>query len=348
MRHIGPLAIALILATGTGCSWLTGDQGYFRDRSDDYKKAQVEAPLQVPSGLDADALQEIYVIPPITEDILITGQFDAPRPAPLVTGAMDELVRIQKLGDQEWMLVNVSPGQLWPQVRGYLGTSSMQVARVDARAGLIESGWVAGEDGGMSERYRFRIEQGVQRNTAELHVLQMYQAGDITRWPETSSSLDNEHMVLREVAQYIANNVETATVSMMAQQAISASGKVSMQEDSDGNPMIRLELSYNRAWASMERALGEANFEILDKDRSAGSYFIHYVRPQNKEAGWLDWLFDDDEDDPAGALSEYDYHVQVVEQNSDLVTITIQREDGLALSQSHQQSILALIKGKIS
>jgi outer membrane protein assembly factor BamC len=336
------------LLTAGGCTWLTGDKGYFRDRSDDYRKARVEAPLKVPADLDADALQEIYVIPPITEDIMVTGEFDAPRPAPLVSGSVDELVRIQKLGNEEWMLVSISPGQLWPQVRGYLGAASMQVARVDARAGLIETSWLDGRGGGMNERYQFRIEQGVQRDTAELHILQMFQAGDVNSWPASSSNRENEHAVLLEVAQFIANNVETATVSMMAQQAISAAGKVSMQEDSDGNPLIKLELPYNRAWASMERALRDASFEIMDKDRSAGAYFVRYVQPAEEEAGWLDWLFDDSEDDPAAALSEHDYHVQMDEISPDLVQISIKRADGGALSLSHQQSILALIKGKIS
>jgi outer membrane protein assembly factor BamC len=348
MRLAASVLLVLALLAGSGCTWLTGEKGYFRDRSDDYKKAQVEPPLKVPGGLDADALQEIYVIPPITEDMLVTGEFDAPRPAPLVAGSIDELVRIQKLGGEEWMLVSISPGQLWPQVRGYLDASSMQVARVDARAGLIETGWLPGADGGMAERYRFRIEQGVQRNTAELHILQMYQAGDINSWPPVSANLENEHDVLRQVAQHIANNVETATVSMMAQQALSASGKISMQEDSDGKPMIRLELPYNRAWASMERALGDANFEILDKDRSSGSYIVHYVRPAGEEAGWLDWLFDSSEKDPVAELSDHDYRVEITEQNATLVNITIRRDDGQALSLSHQQSILALIKGKIS
>jgi outer membrane protein assembly factor BamC len=348
MRAGLAFSVALLTVAVSGCSWLTGDKGYFRDRSDDYRKAQVEPPLQVPADLDADALQEIYVIPPITEDIMVTGEFDAPRPAPLVTGSVDELVRIQKLGDEEWMLVSISPGQLWPQVRGYLGAQSMQVARVDARAGLIETSWLPGTDGDMSERYRFRIEQGVQRNTAELHVLQMYQAGDINSWPQASSNLDKEHQVLREVAQFIANNVESATVSMMAEQAINASGKVSMQEDSDGKPMIRLELPYNRAWASMERALRESNFEILDRDRSTGSYYIHYVAPVEEESGWFDWLFEASEEDPVAELAEHDYKLQVQEQGEDLVTITIKRQDGERLSRSHQQSILALIKGKIS
>lgn len=348
MRVTASVLLLLALMAGSGCSWLMGDKGYFRDRSDDYKKAQVEPPLRVPGGLDADALQEIYVIPPITEDIMVTGEFDAPRPAPLVAGSTDELVRIQKLGEEEWMLVSISPGQLWPQVRGYLGARSMQVARVDARAGLIETGWLQGADGGMGERYRFRIEQGVQRNTAELHVLQMFQAGDINSWPAASSNLENEHEVLLEIAQYIANNVDTATVSMMAQQAISASGKVSMQENSDGRPMIRLGLPYNRAWASLERALRDANFEIQDKDRSSGSYFVHYARPADEESGWLDWLFDSSESDPVGELAEHNYRVEVSEQNAELVNITIRREDGQELSLSHQQSILALIKGKIS
>ncbi len=342
------LVAACVLFALPGCSWLTGDEGYFRDHSDDYRKAGSVAPLEVPAGKDRQALQELYVIPSITEDIRVAGEFEVPRPAPLVAGTSREVVRIQKLADQEWMLVSIAPGQLWPQVRSYLGQTGVQVARVEARDGLIETGWFQGEEDAMAQRIRFRIEQGVQRSTAEMHVLQMYQTGDVNSWPTVSADREKAGKVLRELAQYVADNVDNAPVSMMAQQSIADSGRVSLEEDTDGNPFIRLDLPFSRAWASMDRAITQSNFKILDKDRSKKRYFIHYVPPSAEGSGWLSWLFDSDEEEQASELALHDYRLQMDEYSEDSVLITIHREDGGLLSQSHCQGILALIKGNIS
>ncbi len=341
------LIIATLIPMLAGCSWLMGEQGYFRDTSDDYRKAKVQPALAVPAGLDDDALQDIYVIPPITEDLQVTGTFDVPRPAPLVARETEEIVRIQRLGDEEWVLAAVAPGQLWPQVRAFLSNNALQVARVDARAGLIETGWMQGESAPMSERYQFRIEQGVQRNTSELHVLQMFQAGDIDNWPEVSADATRAGDMLMALAQFIANTSETAPVSMMAQQAIRAGGKVSLQEESDGIPYIRLELSYYRAWASVERALRESSFEIRDLDRSNGRFYIRYVEPDEDDGGWFDWMFDGDEGAEGSLLTEQDFVLLVKEQTGDIVQISITREDKIELSLANNQSLLALIKGNI-
>lgn len=41
------LVMAMLLPV-TGCGWLTGDDGLFRDRGDDYRKAAVEPPIAIP------------------------------------------------------------------------------------------------------------------------------------------------------------------------------------------------------------------------------------------------------------------------------------------------------------
>ncbi len=344
----GLILLALIVSL-SACSWLTNEEdGYFRDRSDDYRNARVERGIQVPSHLDDDALQDIYVIPPVTEQMRVTGEFEVPRPAPLVARETEELVRIQKLGEEQWMLVATAPGQLWPQVRAFLTTNSLQIARVDARAGIIETGWLRPQEGGMDERYRFRIEQGVQRNTSELHVLQMFMAGDTSSWPAASADKSKEADMLRTVAQYIANSTDTAPVSMMAQQAISATGKVSMQEGEDGMPYIRLELPYYRAWASVERALRESSYQVNDRDRSTGVYYIRYVESDEDDGGWFDWLFDE-ADDSREAIADRDFVLNVESQeDADIVRISIEREDGEPLDAAQAQSLLALIKGNIN
>ena len=344
------VGVGLITALLGGCSWLTGDDGYFRDTSDDYRKASITESVQVPEDLDGSALQEIYVIPEIAEDVRVSGQFEVPRPAPLVSGASEQLVRIQKLGREQWILVSLTPGQLWPQVRGFLGAIGAPVARVEARAGLIETSWLEGDDSVRSERYRFRLEQGVQRNTAELHVLQMFRVADDTTWPEISSDPVREDEMLNSIAQFIANNAESAPVSMMAQQSLSDGGKVTLQEDRDGTPYIQLQLPYHRAWASLERSLVQSSFRVRDKDRSTGTLFVRYVEEdEDDDGGWFGWLFSDDEEEVAtDVLTQQDFVVSILQEAAERMRITLVREDGEVLEPSQAQAILARIKGNIN
>lgn len=331
----------------TGCGYLFGDKGVFRDKSEDYKAAPELPVVSVPQGKDTGALREIYVIPQVQETLVLEGEFSVPRPAPLVAGAGAEVVRIQTLGDESWALIGVAPGQVWPQVRSFLTTAGIQVARVDARAGVMESSWLTLEGQPMASRYRFRMEQGVQRGTSELHVLQMNQAGDTSSWPAVSDDPEQAGEMLRGVAQYLANSADSAPVSMIAEQGITATGKISMQEAPEGYTYIRLALPYDRAWASLGRALTESTFEITDRDRSNGKYYARFIGASaEEESGWLDWVWDSDEEHPmAGQL----FVVSMQSVDEQQVTIRLQpQEDTGSFGKREEQALLALIKGNIN
>jgi outer membrane protein assembly factor BamC len=238
------------------------------------------------------------------------------------------------------------PGQVWPQVRSFLAAAGIQVARVDARAGLMETNWLTLEGAPMGSRFRFRMEQGVQRGTSELHVLQQNQAGEVNTWPRQSDNPEQGHEMLRAVAQYIANSAESAPVSMIAEQGISAGGKISMQESAEGYTFILLELPYDRAWASLGRALDKSSFETVDRDRSAGRYDVRWLGPQDEdEGGWFDWLFGEDEH----PLKGRQFIVKVESRDDNSVKIRLQPQDGdPALTKRDEQALLALIKGNIN
>ena len=78
------LLIPLLLACG-GCGYLMGDQGVFRDRSEDYKKAPDLPPVAVPEGMESAPMREIYAIPKVEESYLEPGEFQVPRPSPLAS-----------------------------------------------------------------------------------------------------------------------------------------------------------------------------------------------------------------------------------------------------------------------
>jgi outer membrane protein assembly factor BamC len=319
----------------------------FRDKSEDYKQAPEVPVLSVPEGKDDTALGEIYPIPPLEDELLLAGEFEVPRPAPLVAGAGEDVVRIQKLGEEQWALIGVAPGQVWPQVRSFLSASGIQVARVDARAGLMETNWLQLEGQPMQSRYRFRMEQGVQRGTSELHVLQMNQAGDINSWPAKSDDPEQAGEMLTAVAQFLANSADSAPVSMIAEQGIAATGKISMQESPAGYTFIRLSLPYDRAWASLARALQKSTFEITDRDRSSGTYYVRFLGSDaQEEDGWLDWLWDSDEEHP---LAGQRFLVSMAVEDEQTVTIRLSPQDELPeFDKRQEQSLLALIKGNIT
>ena len=340
-----PLLVSLTVMAG--CGYLFGDDGMFRDKSQDYKQSPELNVIDIPPEKSTDALQDIYPIPDIQQSLVLAGEFEVPRPTPLVSGAADEVVRIQKLGDESWALVSMAPGQLWPQVRSFLSAAGIQVGRVDARAGIMESSWLSMEGAAMQSRFQFRIERGVQRGTSELHVLQMNQAGDIEIWPTTSDDLQQETEMLRGMAQYIANSADSAPVSMIADQAISATGRISLQESSQGDTYIELILPYDRAWASTAKGLEDSNFEITDRDRSAGEYYVRFVGiDKEEEDGWFDWLWGGDDKHP---LAGKEFLVTVVKQTDEAVAIRLQpREPDPAFDKRQEQALLSLIKGNIN
>jgi len=170
MMPRGLLVAGLVLVLG-GCGYLFGDTGYFRDRSGDYRDAKSTEVIRTPADEEL-VLQEMYPIPPIQSDVLLSSEFEVPRPAPLASGRGEEMVRIQRLGDESWALIAIAPGQLWPQVRGFLSAAGINSGRIDAGQGIIETDWLQLQDQDMQSRFRFRIERGVQRGTSQLHVLQ--------------------------------------------------------------------------------------------------------------------------------------------------------------------------------
>lgn len=339
------LPFTAMLVTG-GCGMMFGDEGVFRDRSEDYKQAPELPVLDVPEDKDTADLQEIYVVPPVEEGVVLRGEFEVPRPTPLIGGAgVEDAVRIQRLGDESWALVELAPGQVWPQVRNFIAAAGMQVARADARAGIIETAWLAIEDKPLASRFRFRMEQGVQRGTSELHVLQMNQTAGSDEWPTRSDDPQQSQEMLRAVAQFLADSADSTPVSMVAEQGISSGGKISLQESPEGNTYIRLELPYYRAWASLARALEESAFEITDRNRSAGIYYARFEAPrEDDDKGWFDWLWGDDEHPMEGRM----FLVSITELEDGVISIELQPQDDLAdFDKRQEQSLLALIKGNI-
>ena len=345
--------VLLIAVVGlSGCSLLPDTSKIIpweteSELSGDYENAIEADAITVPDDLDSGAIQQAFPIPEVAVNLAIPVTGKEPRPAPLTAGSQLDAVRLQRLGESSWAVVNVAPGQLWPQVRAFLVSSGIDVASVDASGGLIDTAFVMLENKVSNSRFRFRVDSGVQRNTSELHVLQQNVAKDLDlmTWPQNSDDTELEQTMLRNVAQFIANSVESAPVSMMAEQAMTSGGRIALEEAISG-ARLRLDLPFNRAWAATERGFIDAGFRLDDKNRSAGLFYVTYLGPEGEEdGGWFSWLGGSDSDDP---LIGQEFQVQLTTEDTSQVTIHILGSDGQPIGQLEQQGLLTLLQGNIT
>ncbi len=375
MRFLPLLLIASTLSM-SGCGWLVGEKGYFRDRGDDYRKATSIPPMQPPEGKKPQAVEPLYPIPVERTDALLGKEFEVPRPAPLVADPEQDVVRIQKLGEQQWILLDGAPGEIWPRLRAFLVSNQIGLDREEAANGVMETSWLQlkGSDN-RREKYRYRVDQGVQRNSTEIYITQISYAhmpGADDKPPEfkdTSMSAERETWMVKELAGYLANTTEQASVSLLAQ-GISTANKVYIIRGADQIPMIDLRLPFERAWASLGRSLPRAGFTVQDLDRSAGIYYVKYEPSQKKddaEAGegeveiskeepksggkgffkrLFSWWGDDDEDEDNPAVGRA-YRLQMREATGG-ATIEVRREDGTPFEDGENEFLLGVIKANLA
>ncbi len=337
----------------SSCGTFFGDDGMFRDRKNDYLQEKLLPPLAVPAGINYEAEDELFVIPKVTNESLPKDNFQVPRPAPLVNASSDNSVRIQKLGDERWILVDLPPSHLWQRLKNFLAENKIPVVREQADQGLLETGWLKqlGDDAPKTkERYRFRVEQGVQRSSCEVHILQYQQpfaaaSAEQIDWPENSVSADREQQMVQTLAQHLASSSEFASVSLLAQ-GIGSVSRVNLVRNSSGEPVVKLSLPFERAWASLGSALKKADFDVVDLNRSEGLYYVAFD-PENDDdkPGFFSRMFGAGKQDEDDEAKSYLFNVERVD---DGVQIGIRKSADKKLDEEQAKVLLERVKGYLS
>lgn len=267
------LLIVLMLPALAGCRYLTGDNGMFRDRASDYREAQVLPEMQVPPELDSYTLDQLYVIP--EQVTLEPVAFErVPLPKPLETGRREGII-IQSLGDNRWILIDATPGQVWPLIRDYWTQLQVILDYENPGAGIMETSWVEVDSDALTRhKYRVTIEPGLHSGYSEIYVthlenLRSEPIPTIVTWPENSTSPDRESQILDSLSQYLAdrNDIYQASSASLLAGSIESERKANLVESSAGEQILQLRVDYNRAWVQVRAALESANIVIVDSDR---------------------------------------------------------------------------------
>lgn len=287
---------AAVLCVLSGCGWMNDDRGFVRNTSDDYLDAREARPLIIPEDMAASPIRGTYDIPPIEAKPLarhFPGR--APRPDAIFADDSDDAVKIQRLGERQWLVVGDPPATVWPVVKQFLGDNGVSVAAESPAGGRVDGSWlevadkeygdvvrgvlrdVKGEASAFTgrDRVRFRIEHGIRLGSSEVHVRHENDAlGEpVEAWPEASALPDVEEQLLHEFGGYYGAGVTAQSISMIALD-IASSEKAVVERDEQGYPLLRLNVDFERAWAVVGQALQRAELDVKQLERSSGSFQV--------------------------------------------------------------------------
>lgn len=341
------VALALLSPILTGCG-MFADDGMFRDRGKDYLAAREYPQIRVPNGLDDQALGQLYVIPPVTEPLLAEETAALPPPQPLGVSLLEEDIKVQSLGDRRWVWINRGPAEVWPRVRNLLNANNMVADRSDAAAGVIETAWVIFDDEPDNQhRYRLRIEQGVQPDTAEITVEHAVapRGGESTAWSAVATGDRRALDMIDFIASGLAGGEAAGSVSLLAQ-SIGGGGKVEMVAPADLEPYLLIKLEYDRSWASVAYSVSQDEFLLVDQDRSRGLFYVSLKEEfEDERPGFFARMLgagDDAED--AAITARYRIELQETQQG---IRVKVET-DGEELDRARQLEVLNRIRANLA
>ncbi len=289
--------VALVLALGA-CSVLETDKI-------DYKSATKGASLEVPPDLTQLSRDTAYVVP--GRAVTATG-FQGVQANTAVPTAVSKLgdVRIERAGNQRWLVVDRAPDKLWGDVRDFWQENGFLLTLDQANLGIMETDWaenrakipqdmlrnflgkVLDSFYSTSERdkFRTRLERtaagGTEIYISHRGMIEVFTTRDQDRtvWQPrpTDPELETEFLRRLLVKLGVSPEQSNAVVAASAPRSIARVGNV------NNSPVVQIDEDFDRAWRRVGLSLDRTGFTVEDRDRTQGTYFVRYVAPTAPES----------------------------------------------------------------
>jgi outer membrane protein assembly factor BamC len=307
------LALALVLAL-SACSSV-GD--LIKGDRVDYKSAgQSKSPsLDVPPDLTQLSRDARYAVPggTVTASGYQAGQATGTS-AVAASTAPSQLgdVRIERAGNQRWLVVKRPPEALWDTVREFWQENGFLLTIEQANTGIIETDFAENRaklpqdfirrtigkvfDGiystGERDKFRTRLERS--SDGTEIYISHRGMVETVpnastgsTIWQPRPADPELETEFLRRLMVKLGVPGEQArTVATVTQQPVA-------QVAAGSQPTLKINEGFDRAWRRVGLSLDRTSFTVEDRDRAQGLYFVRYVEPtaDKKDPGFFGRMF---------------------------------------------------------
>jgi outer membrane protein assembly factor BamC len=356
VKFLVKMGLVALAASLAACS-------VFENDKIDYKSAGKGVTLEVPPDLTQLARETRYVVPgsgTVTASSYNLGQ-SLPG-VPMAATAIGD-IRIERAGNQRWLVVNRPADQLWGSVRDFWQETGFLLTMDQPNLGIMETDWAENRakipqdfirdtlgkliDSAYStaerDRFRTRLERSATGGT-EIYIshrgmMEVYagrsQDGN-TVWQPRPADPELEAEFLRRLM------VKLGAPQVQAQAAGgSVTTKPTSRVDSVNNqPVVVIDEGFDRAWRRVGLALDRTGFTVEDRDRSQGTYFVRYVAPNadKKEPGFFGKLFSREKNEPP-----IKYRINVKNQGESSTLVSVLDANGAPGAAADAQRIVQVI-----
>lgn len=324
MKRIAGICLLAASVSGlTGCGWVWGEKGYFRDRGNDYLNAQTTPEMQLAEQGHVKRLDPLLPIPHRVATVEQRPDYQVPRPQALASSDETGEFSVQKSGALSWVVAQRIPAQVWPVAQKFFEINGFKIASERPHLGEFTTQWqTASElDAGIVQqvwgsapldqqtRFRVRIEPGVQRNSSDIFIDQAQRSlGSSSEgsWTANTSTQAESAALLHELNRYLELSHEGGdSYSLIASKTYDAPKRIALVDGGNGVKVLRLDATFDRAWSSVGRALNAADIAVYDLNRSAGLYYIDLAKKAEQgEPGFFKRLFSSKKKAPEQASTE--------------------------------------------
>ena len=288
-----------------GCGW-TGD--FLKSDKVDYKsQSQTQAPgLEIPPDLTSPTRDSRFTVP--GEDsrrATVTATELAARGGAARPGASGVLpqvrnARIERAGNQRWLVVAIKPDQLWPTIKEFWQELGFVIDIERPESGVMETDWAEnrakiGQDlirrtlGRVLEglystperdKFRTRLEVNPAGETeiylSHRGMIEIYktEGRDQTVWQPRPVDPDLEADFLLRLMVRLGTDEGSAKKNLEAGQRPLERAKIVR---AGAASVVEIDEGFDRAWRRVGLALDRVGFTVEDRDRAKGLYFVRYA-----------------------------------------------------------------------
>jgi len=355
LARLSLVAAATVLVTG--CSILQEDKI-------DYKSAERGVTLDVPPDLTQLSRDSRYNVPGsvVTASGYQTAQ---PAQASSSTTAVNTVgdVRIERAGNQRWLVIDRPADKLWSPVRDFWQENGFLLELDQENLGIMETDWAENRaklpqdiirrtigkvfeslySTGERDKFRTRLERNAAGGT-EIYIshrgmIEVYSSAqkDQTVWQPRPADSELETEFLRRLM--VKLGVSEAQAKAVAETAPSQA--VARVTTVNNVPVVQMDDGFDRAWRRVGLSLDRTGFTVEDRDRTQGIYFVRYVPALATDAakpGFFGRLIG--RATPEATPAKYRV---VVRSSGNSTTVSVLDAQGQPASSTNAQNILQLL-----
>lgn len=372
LRPLAVLALATLALAGCESMNLSS-----LSKRIDYKSTGSAPSLELPPDLTTPTYDDRYAV--TTASGLAARNATRPKQTDLLPTVAE--ARIARAGNERWLVVKATPEQAWAVTRQFFADTGLVIATEQPALGVMETDWAENRaeipqdairrtigkyidifyNTYKRDKYRARIERGVEAGTTEIYLSHrgMEQVpttkidnvqGAGFAWALMPPNPGLEAEMLSRLMMRFGVPEATAEAAMSPAAAASAPAHARL-EKTDGISKLIVDDPFDRAWRRVGLALDRTGFTVVDRDRSSGTYYVRFADPdtemakKDREHGFLSKLMnvfrkDDDKDKPE------QYRIKVAE-TSPQSAVTVQDTTGKPDQSAASERILTLLRDQL-